>query len=97
MLPTKINKRRSGLKGLHKNSLSCCLEIIGVNSHNGKKRIRMGYTKMLTNKEEVFISTVLLPGHSFPFLYLMIHNRKNNYGIQTFIHVILHFMSACTI
>lgn len=57
----------------------------------------MGYTKMLTNKEEVFISTVLLPGHSFPFLYLMIHNRKNNYGIQTFIQVILHFMSVCTI
>ena len=52
---------------------------------------------MLTNKEEVFISTVLLPGHSFSFLYLMIHNRKNNYDIQTFIQVILHFMSVCTI
>ena len=62
-----------------------------------KKRIRMGYTKMLTNKEEVFISTVLWPGHSFPFLYLMVHNSKNNYGIQTFIQVILHFMSVCTI
>ena len=62
-----------------------------------KTRIRLGDTKMLTNKEEIFISIVLLPGHSFPFLYLMIHNSKNNYGIQTFIQVILHFMSVCTI
>lgn len=62
-----------------------------------KTRIRLDDTNMLTNKEEVFISTVLLPGHSFSFLYLMIQNRKNNYDIQTFIQVILHFMSVCTI
>ena len=62
-----------------------------------KTRIRLDDTKMLTNKEEGFISIVLLPGHSFPFLYLMIPNRKNNYGIQTFIQVILHFMSVSTI
>lgn len=39
---TKIDKRRSGLKGLHKNPLSCCLEIIRVNSYNGKNENTIG-------------------------------------------------------